>query len=77
MATSPRLTAEQLLDKLRSGEIRTTEISRYVWRFEEEELTKFMDLLLPWMNERKRNADGSATHQSDPVCALGGNKQSK
>ena len=53
MAVSPRLTAEELLQKLRSGEIRTTEISRYAWRLEEEEFTKFMDLLLPWMIERK------------------------
>jgi hypothetical protein len=53
MAASPRLTAEELLRKLRSGEIRSTEISKYAWRLQEEELTKFMDLLLPWMNERE------------------------
>ena len=53
MAANPRLTAEELLDKLRSGDIRTIEISRYAWRLEEEEFTKFMDLLLPWMIERK------------------------
>ena len=57
MAVNPRLTAEELLDKLRSGEISTTEISRYAWRLEEEEFTKFMDLLLPWMNERKHDSN--------------------
>jgi hypothetical protein len=55
--TNPRLTAETLLQKLRSGEISSTEISRYVWRFEEEELTKFMDLLPQWMIERKHDSN--------------------
>jgi hypothetical protein len=54
MAANPRLTAEELLEKLRSGEIGSNEISRYAWRLQEEELTKLMGLLLPWMNERKR-----------------------
>ena len=57
MAANPPLTAEELLQKLRSGEIRTTELSRYVWRFEEAELTKFMDLLLPWMNGRQHDSN--------------------
>ena len=57
MAANPRLTAEELLDKLRSSEIRTTEISRYAWRLEEEEFTKFMDLLLPWTIERKYDSN--------------------
>ena len=63
MAANPRLLAEELLQKLRSGEIRSTEISRYVSRFEEEELTKFIALLLPWMNERKRRVGADAHDQ--------------
>lgn len=76
MAADPRLTADALLQKLRSGEIRSTEISRYAWRLEEEELTKFMDLLLPWMNAASGMLTIAATHHSHPVCAPGGNKRS-
>jgi hypothetical protein len=57
MAANPRLTAEELLQKLSSGEIRSTELSKYAWRLQAEELTKFMNLLLPWMNERKHDSN--------------------
>ena len=57
MAANPRLTAETLLQKLRSGEISAAEISRYAWRLQEEEFRKFMDLLPQWMNERKHDSN--------------------
>lgn len=47
------MTAEELLQKVCCGEIGLAEISMPAGRLSREELAKFMDLLLRWMNDRK------------------------
>lgn len=56
------VTAEELLKELRSGEISAADISKHIRRLPEEELTKFVDLLLRWTNPGEAVAGTSSEH---------------